>query len=745
MKTNLKWISLIFVVTVLFFWKITLTQQYSVLMQQEQANQAYAWYHFSSATFHQGILPLWDPYTHAGRTFVGGMETGLFYPPKLLLYSWPLSRSGLFSQQLFHRFYVLAHILASCFLFLLARELGLSPFPAFVASLCFSLAGFMSKLPWPDMLDSGIWLPLILLFLLRAMRAHGARRVALFSCLSGIALGMAILGGRIHIVIMDGAVVAGAAVYVACEKPRSRSRWIRSVVVLAVIGLFALCLGAIQLLPSIEYSPLAVRHIGADAPIPATSKIPYADLRDEFQARSLASLLFPTAFGGLVGGEGFTLYFGVMPLILAIFGIWQNWGDRWVRYLTVLALLAFCYSLGAYSLLHGLAYALVPFLWVARGAARFIYVAHFSLAILAGFGLQTLLSRVASPGVTGYVRALRWVLLAAVIALLVPALYGSPEVNDWVCLSFLLVISSSGLFIYLARAPLSLGARIALVSLILFDMNSFYWIVQNKARAQKSGADYLTILLRSRNMAEFLKNKPDLFRVHLELPGLLNIGDLYEVQTTEGTTATESADFLRFRSTVPRAYDYLNVRYVVRSKSSAEPGPVYTDDQWKVYENPSGYPRAWVVHQATSESSADRVFGLIQAPDFDGLNAAVVNEPLRVALEPKAPNSNEEVRFEQYRADRLEIVVRAASRGLLVLSEMHYPGWQATVDGAPAPIYKVNGLLRGVVVPGGQSRIVMRYAPRSVFVGAVLTGLALLGALVLAAACWVGEKRDRVH
>ncbi len=745
MKTNLKWMSLIFAVTVLFFWKITLTQQFSVLMQQEQANQAYAWYHFSSAAFHQGIVPLWDPYTHAGRTFVGGMETGLFYPPKMLLYAWPLNRSGLLSPKLFHDYYVLTHILAACFLFLLARELGLGPFAAFVSSLCFSLAGFLAKLPWPDMLDSGIWLPLVILFLLRALRTSGARWVALFACLSGVALGMAILAGRIHIVIMDGAAVAAAAAYVACEKPRSLSRWIRSIAVVAVVGLFAFCLGAIQLLPSIEYSPLAVRHIGADAPVPATVKIPYADLHDEFQVRSLATLLFPTAFGGSVGGEGFSLYFGVLPLMLAAFGIWQKWGDRWVRFLTVVAVLAFGYSLGAYSLLHGLAYALVPFLWVARGAARFIYLAHFSLALLAGFGLQALLSKETSPGVGACVKALKWAIAAVAAALLVPAVYGKPEVNDWIYLSFLLIISSSGLFIYLARAPVSTAARIVLVSLVLFDLNGFYWIVQNRARAQKAGGDYLATLLHSRNMAEFLKNRPGLFRVHLELPGPLNIGDLFGVQTTEGTTATELADFLRFRTTVPRAYDYLNVRYVVKSSNSGEPGPVYTDDQWKVYENAGGYPRGWVVHQAISESSKDRVFSLLQSPDFDGLNTAVVSEPLEAALESRALDSHEEVQFERYRADRLELAVRAGSRGLLVLSEMHFPGWQATVNGSPATIYKVNGLLRGVLVPGGQSRIVMRYAPRSVLTGAALTGLAVLGTLLLAAACWAGGKRGRVH
>jgi uncharacterized membrane protein YfhO len=80
-----------------------------------------------------------------------------------------------------------------------------------------------------------------------------------------------------------------------------------------------------------------------------------------------------------------------------------------------------------------------------------------------------------------------------------------------------------------------------------------------------------------------------------------------------------------------------------------------------------------------------------------------------------------------------------------VLSDAYYPGWEATVDGAPAPILPTNVLFRGVPVPAGEHTVVFTFAPRSWRQGlwAGTAGL-LLWLLVLAAGLrWRGEGRGR--
>jgi hypothetical protein len=310
------------------------------------------------------------------------MQTGVFYPLKLLIYLWPFNRSHMLSPQLLQDFHVLTHVLAACFLFLLARDLGLGNLPAFTASLCFSLGGFLSKVPWPDMLDGAIWLPLVLLFLIRALRSPGAKRTTLFCCLAGLALGMVILAGRIHIVMMDVLVVVSAVVYITMVEggnpgasPHRQSPWVRSAGIVALIGTVALAFGAVQLVPSVEYGRLAVRHISAANPLPATERIPYSDMPDFQWPRSLFGILFINAFpGGSIGGEGFSPYFGILPLLLTVFGVWRNWNNPWVRYLAGLAVLAFFNTLGPWSFLHGLLYVLVPYLSVDASKCPALYL-----------------------------------------------------------------------------------------------------------------------------------------------------------------------------------------------------------------------------------------------------------------------------------------------------------------------------------------------------------------------------------
>jgi uncharacterized membrane protein YfhO len=73
---------------------------------------------------------------------------------------------------------------------------------------------------------------------------------------------------------------------------------------------------------------------------------------------------------------------------------------------------------------------------------------------------------------------------------------------------------------------------------------------------------------------------------------------------------------------------------------------------------------------------------------------------------------------------------------MVVVSDTFYPGWRARVDRQPAEIFEVNGAMRGVLVPKGTHTVTMRYRPLSVYLGAALSLLGVLGALALA----LGER-----
>jgi hypothetical protein len=97
--------------------------------------------------------------------------------------------------------------------------------------------------------------------------------------------------------------------------------------------------------------------------------------------------------------------------------------------------------------------------------------------------------------------------------------------------------------------------------------------------------------------------------------------------------------------------------------------------------------------------------------------------------QPRAWLGGQPVEALNWSPDRIEL--SAQGPGLVVLSEVVYPGWRAWVGGTPAPIETVDGLLRGVRIGAGLQTVVFDYRPWSLYTGALLTilGLGGLGAV----------------
>ena len=133
------------------------------------------------------------------------------------------------------------------------------------------------------------------------------------------------------------------------------------------------------------------------------------------------------------------------------------------------------------------------------------------------------------------------------------------------------------------------------------------------------------------------------------------------------------------------------------------------------------------MHEAAVEPVRRTLLNRLGEPGMDPLRGALLSEPLNATLEPISTAAREDIRFQSYEANKLELAVRAESRGLLVLSEVYSSGWHATVNGRSARIWEVDGALRGIVVDSGDNKVTLRYLPGSVLAGALLTGCAFLG------------------
>jgi len=108
---------------------------------------------------------------------------------------------------------------------------------------------------------------------------------------------------------------------------------------------------------------------------------------------------------------------------------------------------------------------------------------------------------------------------------------------------------------------------------------------------------------------------------------------------------------------------------------------------------------------------------------------------LKPFLSGKSPRPSETVKVNYPSPQRVELEANLESAGIVVLSDIHYPGWKLTIDGQPAPIYKVNRVMRGAAVPEGFHRLVYTYEPRSFQVGETITLAGLAAAAALAILC----------
>src|SRR6266540_586261 len=184
--------AILLALSILFCWKILLTNQYTWLDTGDIVTHVLPWWQFQADEIHHGRIPLWDPYQWAGQPLIGQAQPGLTYPINWIVFSLPL-HNGWLSQKAMHWYYALIRFLAACFCYLLCRDLGRSKAAAILAGCVFGFSGYVGNNDWPQMLNGAIWTPLIILFILRAT---SARRPYASAALGGLFLGMAWLSGH---------------------------------------------------------------------------------------------------------------------------------------------------------------------------------------------------------------------------------------------------------------------------------------------------------------------------------------------------------------------------------------------------------------------------------------------------------------------------------------------------------------------------------------------------------------------
>ena len=143
-------------------------------------------------------------------------------------------------------------------------------------------------------------------------------------------------------------------------------------------------------------------------------------------------------------------------------------------------------------------------------------------------------------------------------------------------------------------------------------------------------------------------------------------------------------------------------------------------------ENPAALPRAFYVPTAEVVADSATLLTRLGTPAHDPRRVALIETRPADGFLGATPPGQGMATIRTDRSEELEIDLVADAPGFLFLSDQDFPGWEATVNDVPAPILRANYAFRLVRVPAGASRVVFRYRPRSVRVGALLSAATLL-------------------
>jgi hypothetical protein len=139
----------------------------------------------------------------------------------------------------------------------------------------------------------------------------------------------------------------------------------------------------------------------------------------------------------------------------------------------------------------------------------------------------------------------------------------------------------------------------------------------------------------------------------------------------------------------------------------------------KVFQNPTALPRVWSAHRTA-------VF-----PDEASAGAAVAAGPINlrstVVFEKTGPHldtceTGDEVAIQSYEPTRVSVSATMGCRGIVVLADSWFPGWEVWVDGERTVLERAYTCLRSVKVEGGRHQIEFCYRPGNLL-AAVLLGL----------------------
>ena len=683
--------------------------------------------------FWNGHLPTWNSLSSCGLPYLAQWNTLTLYPLSLIYLLLPLPWSL--------SFFCLAHLfLAGLGMYFLAFCWTKDRLAAAVAGVAYAFSGLtLHCLMWPNNIAGLAWMPWVVMLVQRGWR-EGGRLLFLGAVVGAVQM----LSGAPEVIVFTW-FIAGVLLLTELlnrDVPRSAAIWRSGLMLALVIGV-----AAVQLLPFLDL----VRHSHRDTE--------FGSLSWAMPLWGWINLVLPI-FRASPSPTGVyyqpaqswtsSYYPGIAAVFLALWAfrlgprkqVWPLWS---------IAIIGLVMALGEQGFVYAWIYKTVPFLGFMRFPIKFVVLPVFVLPLLAAYAVAGY--RADDAVAPENKSSSRWALIIAggIVVLIVGAVafsYWHPfRQLRWIDLlqNGLVRIFCLGLVLGIlaelkSNRRFQLPLQIAVIFCLVFDgwthmpnqnptvPSSLYEsgliarqldskCASGQARALLSKPIYDLLLFRmvADHTQDHLGRRAGLFGNFNLLDGVPTVDGFYSLYLLEQRQIW-SRLFFRQGTNFPNGLaDFVGVLQV-------------TTNLFEWQTRPSTLP---LLTAGMRPEFGDRkqILDRLIEPDFDPRKIVYLPSEARTSL--SATNgSSAQVRNTTYQSGHISADVEATQPSLVVVAESYYDGWQASVDGKPAKIWRANHAFQAVEVPAGHRHIELRYREKHFAYGAIVSGSSLLLCLI---------------
>jgi hypothetical protein len=724
------------------------------------------WRQFGFGELAKGNLALWNPHIFCGSPYFGGMQSALLYPPNWLFMVLPLATALNLSM-------ALNLWLTGVFMYAWASYRRLGVLASLTAAVVLMLSGavFLQLLPGHlPHLCTMAWAPLVLL----AVDALIDRPSLGWVLVGTLAVAMQVLAGHPQYFFYT-AVTAG--VYGLVNLVKARRRWV-SLGAIAAMFAAAAAIAAVQLLTTVSESSEVLRSGGLDIAKAAQYSFP---------PENFACFLAPAFFGGVPGVDYWGRWFswevqpfiGVAGLGLALYGAILGPSSK-RRFSAPMVLILLVLAMGGYlPWVFRLTHDYLPGFDRFRNSGRFLYPATMFLAMLAGVGLQALVSqrrsRLGSAAIAG---AVAIALVVAGLALRSWASDPQPKVwpdwlhamqqsdESWLAKGYPQMFSQAGyarhVGVFASQSVLIAAATAGLIALI-------FVLTRLTPRA---GYLLAVVVLAELVVFDRFTQRPTFELAADQPPELCQLAGptadesrILDPLLPDLAMTTGGLDLWGYDSFVLRRYMQFiyftqgwpadNVDYF-QHVGALQPTAFLTllrcravllpqNGRMAVIPLPSLLGRLQLVGQYRLCDDPDKVLAALRAPDFDPCRTVILEEPPAIA--PAGIANAGWAKVTDSSTDCLTIQAELSAPAILLITDAYSKFWRArALAGSSQKDYTVmpaDYCLRAVPLAAGRHAFRLEYLPTGFLVGRWVSGAAVAAYVVTLVLYLLRRRRGR--